>query len=112
MRLGREIVALYHSEVEADAAVQFFIDTFSQRKVVTEADDAVIPESIVFDGSVSIPSLVVALGLAASNGKVKDLISAGAIALDGEKVTSLSMPQAELVGKILKVGKHQFRKLV
>ena len=112
MRLGREIVALYHSEVEADAAVQFFIDTFSQRKVVTEADDAAIPESVVFDGLVSIPSLVVALGLAASNGKVKDLISAGAIALDGEKVTSLSIPQAELVGKILKVGKHQFRKLV
>ena len=112
MRLGREIVALYHSEVEADAAVQFFIDTFSQRKVVTEADDAAIPESVVFDGLVSIPSLVVALGLAASNVKVKDLISAGAIALDGEKVTSLSIPQAELVGKILKVGKHQFRKLV
>ncbi len=112
MRLGREIVALYHSGVEADAAVRFFVDTFSQRKVVTEADDAVIPESVVFDGLVSIPSLVVALGLAASNGKVKDLISAGAIALDGEKVTSLSMPQADLVGKILKVGKHQFRKLV
>ncbi len=112
MRLGREIVALYHSEAEADAAVQFFVNTFSQRKVVTEAEDAAIPESVVFDGSVSIPSLVVALGLAASNGKVKDLISAGAIALDGEKVTSLSMPQAELVGKILKVGKHQFRKLV
>ncbi|MEI7984178.1 MAG: tyrosine--tRNA ligase [Armatimonadota bacterium] len=112
MRLGREIVALYHSEAEADAAVQFFVDTFSQRKVVTEADDAAIPESVVFDGLVSIPSLVVALGLAASNGKVKDLISAGAIALDGEKVTSLSIPHADLVGKILKVGKHQFRKLI
>jgi tyrosyl-tRNA synthetase len=112
IRLGREIVALYHSDQEADAAVQFFIDTFSQRKVVTEADDASIPDSVVFDGLVSIPSLVVTLGLAASNGKVKDLISAGAVALDGEKVTKLSMPRDELVGKILKVGKHQFRKLV
>lgn len=112
IRLGREIVALYHSEAEADAAVQFFVDTFSQRKVVTEAEDAAIPESVIFDGLVSIPSLVVALGLGASNGKVKDLISAGAVALDGEKVTNLSMPHSELVGKILKVGKHQFRKLV
>lgn len=112
IRLGREIVALYHSEAEADAAVQFFVDTFSQRKVVTEAEDAAIPESVIFDGLVSIPSLIVALGLGASNGKVKDLISAGAVALDGEKVTNLSMPHSELVGKILKVGKHQFRKLV
>lgn len=112
IRLGREIVALYHSDADADAAVQFFVDTFSQRKVVTEADDAVIPESVIFDGMVSIPSLVVALGLAASNGKVKDLIGAGALALDGEKVTSLSVPHVDLLGKILKVGKHQFRKLV
>jgi tyrosyl-tRNA synthetase len=111
IRLGREIVALYHTDTEAEAAVQFFMDTFSQRKVVTEADDATIPDSVIFDGMVSIPSLVVALGLGASNGKVKDLITAGAIALDGEKVTKLSMPYAELVGKILKVGKHQFRKL-
>ncbi len=112
IRLGQEIVALYHSDAEADAAVQYFVDTFSQRKVVTEADDAAIPESVIFDGLVSIPSLVVALGLGASNGKVKDLIGAGAVALDGEKVTKLSMPLEELVGKILKVGKHQFRKLV
>jgi tyrosyl-tRNA synthetase len=112
VRLAREIVALYHSDADADAAVQFFVDTFSQRKVVIEAEDAAIPESVVFDGMVSIPSLVVALGLGTSNGKVKDLISAGAIALDGEKVTALSMPHGELVGKILKVGKHQFRKLI
>ncbi len=112
MRLGREIVALYHSDAEADAAVQFFVDTFSQRKVVTEAEDAEIPANVIFDGLVSIPSLVVALGLGASNGKVKDLIGAGAVALDGEKVTKLSMPREELVGKILKVGKHQFRKLI
>ena len=112
VRLAREIVALYHSDAEADAAVQFFVDTFSQRKVVTEADDAAIPAELVVDGMVNIPSLVVALGLGASNGKVKDLIAAGAIALDGEKVTALSMPHDQLVGKVLKVGKHQFRKLV
>ncbi len=112
IRLGREIVALYHTDAEADAAVQFFIDTFSQRKVVTEAEEAAIPENVVFDGMVSIPSLVVALGLAASNGKVKDLISAGAITVGGEKVTKLSQPHSDLVGKILKVGKKEFRKLV
>jgi tyrosyl-tRNA synthetase len=112
IRLGREIVALYHSDAEADAAVQFFMDTFSQRKVVTDAEEAEIPAELIVDGGVSIPSLVVSLGLAASNGKAKDLISAGAIALDGEKVTANIMLVEHVIGKILKVGKHQFRKLV
>jgi len=60
---------------------------------------------------VSIPALVVALGLAKSNGAVKDLVKAGAIALDGEKVTELRLAHADLVGKTMKVGKHEFRKL-
>jgi tyrosyl-tRNA synthetase len=112
MRLGREIVALYHTDAEADAAVQFFIETFSQRKVVTDAEEATIPDSVIFDGMVSIPSLVVELGLAQSKGKAKDLLSAGAISLDLDKVTSASMARADMIGKTLKVGKKDFRKLV
>jgi tyrosyl-tRNA synthetase len=79
---------------------------------VTDAEEAEIPAELIVDGGVSIPSLVVSLGLAASNGKAKDLISAGAIALDGEKVTANIMLVEHVIGKILKVGKHQFRKLV
>ena len=112
VRLAREIVALYHTDAAADAAVQFFVDTFSQRKVVTEAEVAIIPPELIVDGAVSSPSLVVALGLGASNGKVKDLIAAGALALDGEKITANTMRHEDLVGKVLKVGKHQFRTLV
>ena len=112
IRLGREIVALYHSEAEADAAVQFFIERFSQRKVVTEAEEAEIPIELVVDGFVSLPSLITALGLAASNGKAKDLISAGAVALDGEKVSEMRVGMDALVGRVLKVGKLNHRKLV
>ena len=58
------------------------------------------------------PALMVSLGLAASNGKAKDLIIAGAVSLDGEKVTTNMMLVEQVVGRMLRVGKHQFKKLV
>jgi tyrosyl-tRNA synthetase len=111
IRLAKEIVTLYHSVEAGEEAERFFIETFSQRKVVTDAEEVSIPDDLVQDGMVSLPALIAGLGLAASNGKAKDLISSGAVALDGEKVTELRMSKADLEGKILKVGKHQFRKL-
>jgi tyrosyl-tRNA synthetase len=111
IRLAKEIVTLYHSVEAGEEAERFFIETFSQRKVVTDAEEVSIPDDLVQDGMISLPALIAGLGLAASNGKAKDLISSGAVALDGEKVTELRMSKADLEGKILKVGKHQFRKL-
>ncbi len=112
IRLAKEIVALYHSPEAGEEAERFFIETFSQRKVVTDAEEASIPEELVQDGMVSIPALITSLGLAASNGKAKELISSGAVALDGDKISELRMSREDLAGKVLKVGKHQFRTLV
>jgi tyrosyl-tRNA synthetase len=111
IRLAKEIVALYHSLEAGEEAERFFIETFSQRKVVTDAEEALIPEESVQDGMVSLPAMITSLGLAASNGKAKELISSGAVALDGQKVSELRMTREDLVGKVLKVGKHQFRTL-
>ncbi len=112
VRLAREIVALYHG-VEAGAeAEQYFIDTFSKRQQPVEAEEVTLAEAAVVDGFVSIPTLIVELGLAKSNGAVKDLVKAGAIALDGEKVTDLRLERDQILGRVLKVGKHAFRKIV
>lgn len=111
-RLAREIVALYHPPEEAEAADNYFLETFSARKQPVDAPEAPIPADCIQDGQVNIPALVVALGLGKSNSAVRDLIKAGAIALDGEKLSLLSMPKDELIGRVLKVGKHNFRKLV
>jgi tyrosyl-tRNA synthetase len=111
VRLAKEIVALYHGIDAAEAAEQYFVDTFGKKTQPVDAEEAVILPEWIEDGFVSIPALVVALGLAKSNGAVKDLVKAGAIALDGEKVTELRLAHADLVGKTMKVGKHEFRKL-
>lgn len=111
VRLAKEIVNLYHGAEAAEAAEQYFVDTFGKKTQPVDAEEAVILPEWIEDGFVSIPALVVALGLAKSNGAVKDLVKAGAIALDGEKVTELRLAHADLVGKTMKVGKHEFRKL-
>ena len=112
VRLAKEIVALYHSAEAAEEAEKYFVDTFSKKQQPVDAEEATIPEDLIQDGFVSLPGLISRLGLTKSNGHAKDLITAGAVALDGEKVSDLRLEHSKLVGKTLKVGKHQFRTLV
>ncbi len=115
VRLAKEIVALYHSSEAANAAEQYFIDTFSKKALPVDAEDAVIPpDQIGEDGKLGLPGLIVALGFAKSNGAVKDLMKAGAISLDADKIgdPSTRFAPAELENRVLRVGKHVFRKLV
>lgn len=113
-RLGREIVALYHSAHDADEADRYFIETFSQRKQPVEAEEAPIPSELLQEEMIPLANLIGALGLAKSNGAARDLIKAGAVSIDAEKVTDpfAKIAEADLRGKLLKVGKHQFRKLI
>lgn len=113
-RLAREIVALYHSPEAAEEADRYFLETFSKRQQPVEAEEAAIPAELVdADGQVSVPALIVHLGLAKSNGEAKRLLAAGAASLDGDKVGAdeLRIPHERLIGRVLKVGKHQFRRL-
>ncbi|MFQ3586298.1 MAG: tyrosine--tRNA ligase [Fimbriimonadaceae bacterium] len=112
-RLAREIVELYHSAEAAEEADRYFLETFSQRKQPVEAPEVEIPESAVGADGVSIPALIAGLGLAKSNSDARRLIEGGGVALDGDKVSDPRRLWAvdELRGRILRVGKHQFRKL-
>lgn len=111
--LAREIVTLYHGAEAAQAADDHFMTTFSQRKQPVDAEEAAIPALAVDDAGVNMPLLIAELGLAKSNSDARRLMEAGAVSLDGEKVSDpkARLAKADLVGKVLKVGKHQFRKL-
>jgi tyrosyl-tRNA synthetase len=113
-RLAREIVSLYHGGQAAVEADEYFINTFSKRQQPAEAEEAEIPDSVLENGEVMIAALIAALGLAKSNSDARRHMQAGAVSLDGDKIVDPTMKQAvdELVGKTLRVGKHQFRKLI
>jgi len=113
-RLAREIVALYHGPEAAEAADAYFVATFSQRRQPVDAPEAAIPGELVReDGSVSLPALIAALGLAKTNSEARRLMQAGGVSLDGERADDpiRAYRPEELKGRVLRVGKHQFRKL-
>jgi tyrosyl-tRNA synthetase len=111
VRLAKEIVCLYHSQAAADDAERYFVETFSKRQSVTDATPAAIPDDL--EDPVGLVPLVVSLELAKSNGAAKDLVKAGAVSLDDQRITDIGakFARSDLIGKVLRVGKHQFRKL-
>ncbi|MBW7926512.1 MAG: tyrosine--tRNA ligase [Fimbriimonadaceae bacterium] len=113
-RLAREIVTLYHDAEAAEAADRYFVETFSKKRQPVEAEEAAIPAELNGDRGVPLAALIAALGMAESNSKARRLIEAGAVSLDGEKVNDMTAHFAlgDLSGKVLRVGKHQFKKLV
>ena len=113
VRLGKEIVALYHSPADAEEAERYFVETFSKRNQPVEAEVAKIPAELVVDGTVAVANLIAALGLAKSNGAARDLMKQGGVSLDAEKVSDpfAKLAPDQLVGRVLRVGKHQFRQL-
>ena len=111
VRLGREIVALYHGEEAADAAVAYFVETFSKRQQPVDAPERAIPTDL--GDEFPLASLISALGMSKSNGEARRLIEQGGVSLDGEKVIDpvSRLGRRDLLGKTLRVGKHQFARL-
>lgn len=113
-RLAREIVTLYHGSEAANEADEYFVRTFSQRQQPVDAPEVSVPREAIEDGMVAVPALIAHLGMAKSNSQARQLMQAGAVTLDGEKLTdpARKLKLSELSEKVLKVGKHQFRKLL
>lgn len=114
-RLGREIVAIYHSQEAAHHADEQFLRIFSERAMPVDAPEREIPEHLIReDGSVPLAALIAGLGFAASNSEARRLIQGGGVEIDGNRVDdpSAAKPVDELQGALLRVGKHKFAKLV
>jgi tyrosyl-tRNA synthetase len=114
-RLAREIIALYHSQVAAEHADEQFMRIFSQREMPTEVPEMPIPKHLMReDGTLSLAALIAAIGLASSNSEARRIMQGGGVELDGERVQN---PNAhftpdQLAGRLLRVGKHRFARLV
>lgn len=111
VRLGREIVALYHGNEAADGAVTYFVETFSKRQQPVEAPERSIPAEL--GEEFPLATLIGALAMAKSNSAARDLIKQGGVSLDGERVVDpmARVGRSDVVGKTLRVGKHQFARL-
>ncbi|MDW8052741.1 MAG: tyrosine--tRNA ligase [Armatimonadota bacterium] len=114
-RLAREIVSMYHSPEAAERADEEFMRVFSQRQAPSEAPEVTIPAHLIReDGTVPLAVLIASIGYASSNSEARRLIQGGGVELDGKRVSDpmAALPADELRGRLLRVGKHRFARLV
>lgn len=112
--LAARIVAQYHGDTAAGAAAAHFDRVFKQKALPDEmpeldldlSDEALRHE----DGTVWAPGLLVAAGLASSNGEAVRLIEQGAVAVDEERVEDRGARIAAAAGdeRVVRRGKRHF----
>jgi tyrosyl-tRNA synthetase len=104
--LARELVTRFHGADAAAAAEAGFDRVFVARELPEEIAEAVIAEG----GPVHLPGLLVDL-FGGSRSEARRKIAQGGVRLDGEPVTELDLAPSALDGRVLQVGKRQFRRL-
>ena len=103
IELGREIVARYHGEDAANAAVEGFKSQFAKGALPED-----IPEVTVT--STTIPNLLKDAGLCASTSDAMRMIKQSAVKCDGKVITDKGAP-VEKGTAIWQVGKRRFAKV-
>jgi tyrosyl-tRNA synthetase len=106
--LARRLVSLYRGPDAAVAAEEAFDLIHRRGEIPEQIPEYPLPPEIV----TSLPSLLRDAGLASSAGEARRLIQQGAVKLDGERIGTLEMDRAALIGRALQVGKRRFARLV
>ncbi|MFZ7304965.1 tyrosine--tRNA ligase [Avibacterium avium] len=78
--LAKEITARFHSEADADAAEQAFINRFQKGAIPDE-----MPE-FTFEGEIGLANLLKEAGLVSSTSEAIRMVNQGGVKIDGEKV--------------------------
>jgi tyrosyl-tRNA synthetase len=104
MELGRRIVADFHSQAEADAAVEAFDREVRQGLEPADTDTVDLPAHVLTEKGIRLDKLVAAVGISDSVTDASRKIKAGAVEVNGQIVKDLLLtgPPATLV---LRLGK-------
>lgn len=111
MRLGREIVTIYHSAEAAAEAEEEFKRVFQQRELPDEIAEYKVTAEVMEEGQIVLPKLLMAAKLTESNSEARRLIKQNAVKINGETATDPNLRFNAEPGTIIKVGKRKFVKL-
>lgn len=107
-KLARTIVALYHSNEEAQKAEEDFDKIFIKKDVPDDIQEfdasALKPEMLLTD-------FLVLSKMAPSKGEAKRLIKGGGVSLNGEKILDFFANFTLETNLVVKVGKRKFLKI-
>ncbi len=102
--LAKEIITRFHSEADADAAEQEFVNRFAKNQVPDE-----MPE-FTFAAGTAIANLLKDAELCASTSEAMRMVKQGAAKLDGEKIEDAKLEP--LAGTyVFQVGKRKFARV-
>lgn len=112
-RLAGVIVTMYHGPDEAETAEEEFDRVFAKGGLPDEIPEpAITVEGQSDRGAVWIVALLVATGLARSNGAARRLIEQGGIRLDGNVVSAVDSTLAVYDPHLLQAGKRRFVRIL
>ena len=105
IELGKLIVADFHSAAEAAGAAERFNREVRQKEVPFDIKTLVLPEGVLGPNGVHVEKLLARTGLAESGSDASRKRKAGAIEINGTRVTDLVYPVAGLNELVIQVGK-------
>ncbi len=108
VRLGQEIVRLLYGDAAASDAYEKFRTMFVKKEVPEDIEEISVPA-----GNIPLVEFMVEHNLAATKSEARRLIDGGGVSFDGEKISDNKATfTATPEGRVLKVGKRKFVKVV
>jgi tyrosyl-tRNA synthetase len=115
-RMARAIVDLYHGEGAGEAAEARFDLVHKDHEIPDDVSEVVIDPAWAGEGggAVWLPRLLVATGLAGSNGEARRAVQGGGVRIDGAPIDDVDaeLELDRLRGKVLSLGRKRFVRLV
>jgi len=111
MRLGREIVVMYHGVEAAEAAETEFRNIFQKGELPDEIPEIKISVAELSEGEVWIGKLLVLLNLAASTSEARRLVTQGGVQINGERVSDSAANIRIEDEMIVRAGRRKFARI-
>lgn len=109
MKLGWEIVRIYHGESEAEEAKKEFINMFQKKELPDEIPEIFLSGlGLSLQSDVELVAFLVAANFASSRGEARRLIEQGGVKINEEKVIDAGAVFQPNEGDIIRVGKRKF----
>ena len=106
---AQEMITRFHSEEDAQAAYQDFINRFQKKALPDEIPEVTVT---IETDVISIANLLKEAGLVASTSEAMRMIKQGAVKLNGEdKITDTKLEISKGTQEIYQVGKRKFAKI-
>lgn len=111
-RLASRLVMQFHGVEASRGAEQEFDRVFCKHELPEDIPSVSLGKDQYANGRIPVAKLIVAVGLAASNGEARRLIDQGGVRIDDTRVDDPASEIEPRDGMIIKVGKRRFAKVI